>query len=52
MVAILLPEKREKAKTFRFKNNKVVDYFPSGTSSEEMEEIIYKLLDDWRSKRK
>ena len=52
MVAILLPEKREKAKTSRFKNNKVVDYFPSGTSSEEMEEVIYKLLDDWRSKRK
>lgn len=52
VVAVLLPEKKEKVKAFRFKNNKVVDYFPSGTSSEEMEEIIYQLLDDWRSKKK
>ncbi len=50
--SILFPQKENKPKPFKFKKNRVSEFFPPETSNEEMEEVIYQLLDDWRSKIK
>lgn len=52
IVAILLPEKKEKPKVFKFKQNRVSEYFPPDTTPEEIERTIYELLDDWKKLQK
>ena len=51
IAAILFPQKEYKPKPFKFKSNHVTEYFPPETSSEEMEEVIYKLLEDWKNSK-
>lgn len=48
---ILKPEKKEKVRSFKFKKNRISEYFPETVSDEEIEETIYKLLDAWRKKQ-
>lgn len=38
-----------KPKPFKFKKNRVSEYFPPDTSSEEIEEVIYSLLEKWKN---
>ena len=48
---IPFPQKEVKQKPFKFKKNRVTEFFPPETSSEEMEEVIYKLLEEWKNSR-
>lgn len=49
MVTLLLPNKEEaKPKPFKFKQNRVRDFFSSDTAPEQIEDTIYELLDVWK----
>lgn len=53
LAAVLFPQQQEsqtdKPKPFKFKKNRVSEYFPPDTSSEEIEEVIYSLLEKWKN---
>lgn len=51
IIEILVPQRVEKPKVFKFKQNRVADYFPPETSSEEIEKTIYELLEKWKANR-
>lgn len=42
------PEK-SRLKPFKFKKNRVSEFFPPDTSNEEIEEVIYSLLEKWKN---
>lgn len=51
LASILFPQKEVKQKPFKFKKNRLSEFFPPETSSEEMEEVIYKLLEEWKNSK-
>ena len=51
LASILFPQKEVKQKPFKFKKNRLPEFFPPETSSEEMEEVIYKLLEEWKNSK-
>ena len=40
---------KKKNKSFNFKSDKIYQYFPEETEDEEIEQLIYRLLDKWKS---
>ena len=44
----VLSEEKPKERKFVMKSKKISEYFPAETSQEEIEEIIYGLLEKWR----
>ncbi len=48
MVDLILSEKKEKSKKIVLKADRMEDYFGNDYTSEEVEEVIYKLLDRWK----
>ncbi len=51
IVETLLPVKAVKPKPFKFKQNKVNDYFKADTAQEKIETTIYDLLDIWNKNK-
>ncbi|MBR1700611.1 MAG: ParB/RepB/Spo0J family partition protein [Lachnospiraceae bacterium] len=52
IIQILMPAKKEKPKKFRFRQNRITDYFPPDTDSEKIEDTIYELLEVWQKHKK
>ena len=48
MVDLILSEEKEKSKKIVLKADRMEDYFGNDYTSEEVEEVIYKLLDRWK----
>lgn len=48
MIDLILSEEREKEKKIVLKADRMNDYFGSEYTNEEIEEVIYKLLDRWK----
>ncbi len=48
MVDLILSEEKEKPKKIVLKADRMEDYFGNDYTSEEIEEVIYKLLDRWK----
>lgn len=48
MIDLILSEEKEKAKKIVLKADRMNDYFGSEYTNEEIEEVIYKLLDRWK----
>lgn len=48
MIDLILSEEKEKTKKIVLKADRMNDYFGSEYTSEEIEEVIYKLLDRWK----
>ena len=51
-VYAVLSEEKPKERKFVMKSKKISEYFPAETSQEEIEEIIFGLLDKWRESTK
>ena len=48
MIELILSEEKEKAKKIVLRADRMNDYFGSEYTNEEIEEVIYKLLDRWK----
>lgn len=48
---IIMGEPRKSSRKVTLKNKRINEYFPSDYSAEQIEEIVYSLLDRWRSEQ-
>ena len=51
MVKLILAEEKPKERRVTIKSDKISQYFADDYSNEEIENIIYQLLDEWRSRQ-
>ena len=51
MVRLILTEEKEKTRKVTLKADKISKYFADDCSSEEIENTILQLLDDWKSRQ-
>ena len=51
MVKLILAEEKPKERRVTIKSDKISEYFADNYSNEEIENIIYQLLDEWRSRQ-
>ena len=51
MVRLILTEEKPKERRVTIKSDKISEFFPEDYSSEEIEDIIYQLLEDWKNKQ-
>lgn len=51
MVKLILTEEKPKERRVTIKSDKISQYFADNYSNEEIENIIYQLLDEWRSRQ-
>jgi len=51
MVELIMSEKKLKERKVTIKADKISQYFTSDYSSEDIENIIYELLEDWQSRQ-
>ena len=49
MVRLILTESKQKERKVIIKADKISRYFPEEYSSEEIEKVIYQLLEEWNS---
>jgi ParB family chromosome partitioning protein len=52
MVKLILEQEKPVQRKVVIKSDRISNYFPESYSQEEIEKVIYKLLDDWKSGRK
>lgn len=51
MVELILSEKKPPERKVVIRGDRLSDYFPEGTAVEDIEAVIYQLLDEWKSAR-
>lgn len=51
MVKLILTEDKPKERKFTIKADKLSKYFPEDFSNDEIEDVIYSLLEEWQSKQ-
>ena len=51
MLDLILEEEKPKERRFVMKNDRISEYFSEETTEEEIEETIYRLLEEWKKKR-
>lgn len=51
MVELILSEKKSKERKVTIKADKISQYFTKDYSNEDIENIIYELLEDWQSRQ-
>lgn len=51
MVRLILTEEKTKTRKITLKADQISKYFEEGCSSEEIENIIIRLLDEWKNKQ-
>ncbi|MCR4907762.1 MAG: ParB/RepB/Spo0J family partition protein [Lachnospiraceae bacterium] len=50
MLELLLDEEKPKERRFVMKSDRISEYFSEDTTNEEIEETIYRLLEEWKKK--
>ncbi|MCR5598231.1 MAG: ParB/RepB/Spo0J family partition protein [Lachnospiraceae bacterium] len=51
MVELILSDDKPRARRFVMKADRISEYFPEEMTDEEIEETIYQLLEEWKSRR-
>lgn len=49
ILAILYPEASSSTRSFKLKSDKIYNFFPKGTKDDEIEQLIFDLLEKWYS---
>ncbi len=52
MVELILSAEKPKGRRFVMKAERISEYFPEETTDEEIESTIYRLLDEWKNRKK
>ena len=52
MVQYILSEEKPKERKVTLRQDKIKEYFPEEYSSEEIEDVIIKLLEEWKNRKK
>ena len=52
MVELILSEEKPKGRRFVMKAERISEYFPEEMTDEEIESTIYRLLDEWKNRKK
>ena len=51
VIDLILDEEKPKPRKFVMKNDRISEYFPDEATDEEIEETIYRLLEEWKKTR-
>ena len=51
MLDLILEEEKPKERRFVMKNDRISEYFSEDTTNEEIEETIYRLLEEWKNNK-